>query len=150
MEVSTPYRTLSSQPNSHGLPTTPRHSSFAGPFNNSGFSSAPLVAPTEFQVPRTPADVVSRDYNTAQLSAPMAPPQDFSSAYGQNPSPNRLSHSHPLDAKPFSSHPTQSPSHMQEQHGQNEQMGFGRDGYDSEQSAEKRKRTYSMPGAYVP
>ncbi|KAG0648439.1 Homeobox HD-10 [Hyphodiscus hymeniophilus] len=81
LDLRNQYRTLPSQGNSHGL-STPRRSSFAGAFAG-GYASAPLTAPVEFSLPRTPNDTNpnQRDFSIPQLSAPMAPPQDFSNAY---------------------------------------------------------------------
>lgn len=59
---------------------TPRSGSFASSFTG-GYASAPLTAPVEFSMPRTPGVEGNRDFNIPQHSAPMAPPQDFTNAY---------------------------------------------------------------------
>lgn len=89
LDLRTQYRPLLTQSNSpHGLSATPRSSSFANAFTG-GYASAPLTAPVDFSLPRTPIDGSNRDFNIPQLSAPMAPPQDFSNAYHSNLSPVR-------------------------------------------------------------
>lgn len=72
------YRTLpSQQPATAGLaPSIPRSSSFSGTFGSAGFQSAPLHAPGDFHLPRTPGDAPprdygsARDYSIAQMNAP--------------------------------------------------------------------------------
>lgn len=90
LDLRSQYRTHSSQGNQQGL-ATPRSSSFASAFTG-GYASAPLTAPVDFSLPRTPNDPShssQRDFNIPQLSAPMAPPQDFSNAYNSNLSSDR-------------------------------------------------------------
>lgn len=89
LDLRAQYRNLPAQNNSsHG--STPRSSSFAHAFTG-GYASAPLTAPVDFSLPRTPIDGSHRDFSIPQLSAPMAPPQDFSSAYNSSLSPARAS-----------------------------------------------------------
>jgi hypothetical protein len=91
LDLRNQYRAIPNQNNSpHGLPGTPRSSSFANAFTG-GYASAPLTAPVDFSLPRTPIDGSHshRDFNIPQLSAPIAPPQDFSNAYNSNLSPVR-------------------------------------------------------------
>jgi hypothetical protein len=91
LDLRNQYRAIPNQNNSaHGLPGTPRSSSFANAFTG-GYASAPLTAPVDFSLPRTPVDGShsSRDFNIPQLSAPMAPSQDFSNAYNSNLTPVR-------------------------------------------------------------
>lgn len=90
LDLRNQYGTHSSRGTQQGL-ATPRSSSFASAFTG-GFASAPLTAPVDFSLPRTPNDPShssQRDFTIPQLSAPMAPPQDFSTAYNTNLSPNR-------------------------------------------------------------
>lgn len=92
LDLRNQYRPLPQQHNSsHG--TTPRSSSFASAFTG-GYASAPLTAPVDFSLPRTPVDGShgGRDFSIPQLSAPMNPPQDFSSAYSSTIS-SRAQHS---------------------------------------------------------
>lgn len=74
------YRTVQTHNSPHGI--TPRSSSFASAFSG-GYASAPLSAPVDFSLPRTPVEGGhgNRDFNIPQLSAPINVPQDFSSPY---------------------------------------------------------------------
>jgi hypothetical protein len=47
------------------------------------FPSAPLTAPIDFSMPRTPGAfrTTGQDYSMPQMSAPIAPPNDFSQAF---------------------------------------------------------------------
>ncbi|KAI1284375.1 hypothetical protein F5Y07DRAFT_1875 [Xylaria sp. FL0933] len=85
------YRSFSS---SHGL-QPPTHSSTSRAASNapygtaSGYStsfpSAPLTAPIDFSLPRTPGIRSSiQDYSIPQMSAPIAPPHDFTQALHGN------------------------------------------------------------------
>ncbi|RYP72160.1 hypothetical protein DL771_004394 [Monosporascus sp. 5C6A] len=71
------------QPSNHS--STPRAAS-TSPYGNpptytTGFPSAPLTAPVDFSLPRTPTIRTSvPDYSPPQMSAPIAPPQDFTAA----------------------------------------------------------------------
>lgn len=80
----------SQQTPTHGNPPQPRHNSFANSFT-SGYASAPLTTPIDFSLPRTPVDggQGAREFNIPQLSAPMAAPQDFQTAYHLSRGPNR-------------------------------------------------------------
>jgi len=81
------YRTFSS---SHSLQapshsSTPRAASTTPYGTSSGYSSsfpsAPLTAPIDFSLPRTPGIRSSlQDYSIPQMSAPIAPPHDFTQA----------------------------------------------------------------------
>ncbi|KAK6064336.1 Homeobox-leucine zipper protein HDG11 [Seiridium cupressi] len=82
------YRSVSSGHNMQGAgPATPRATS-ATPYSTaytSSFPSAPLTAPIDFAQPRTPGIGAGvRDYSMPQMSAPIAPPQDFSHALHGN------------------------------------------------------------------
>ncbi|KAL1881888.1 hypothetical protein Daus18300_000942 [Diaporthe australafricana] len=47
-----------------------------------GFPTAPLTAPSDFSLPRTPGfPTRPHDYSMTQMSAPIAPPNDFSQAF---------------------------------------------------------------------
>ena len=89
LDLRNQYRPNPSQGNPYGL-STPRSSSFATTFT-SGYASAPLTAPAELSLPRTPNGTNNgqREINFPQLSAPMAPPQDFPDAHNPNLSPNQ-------------------------------------------------------------
>ncbi|TAQ88294.1 hypothetical protein B7494_g3402 [Chlorociboria aeruginascens] len=88
LDLRNQYRGLTSQQQSSLHPAAPRSNSFAGAFTG-GYASAPLTAPVDFSLPRTPLDGAqeNRDFRIPQLSAPMAPPQDFSNAYRPNLNP---------------------------------------------------------------
>lgn len=78
------YRSVSSGHNLHGAaPSTPRATS-AAPYSSaytSSFPSAPLTAPIDFAQPRTPSIGAGvHEYSMPQMSAPIAPSQDFSRA----------------------------------------------------------------------
>ena len=85
------YRSFSSnhglQPSSHS--STPRAASTApygtSPGYSTSFPSAPLSAPIDFSLPRTPGIRSSvQDYSIPQMSAPIAPPHDFTQALHGN------------------------------------------------------------------
>ncbi len=49
---------------------------------SASFPSAPLTAPLDFTLPRTPGfRSTGQDYSMPQMSAPLAPPNDFSQAF---------------------------------------------------------------------
>jgi len=53
------------------------------------FPSAPLTAPMDFSLPRTPGfRPTGQDYSMPQMSAPIAPPNDFSQAFQSMTSPS--------------------------------------------------------------
>ncbi|KAK4453646.1 pah2 homeobox protein encoded by the pah2 protein [Podospora aff. communis PSN243] len=72
------------QPSAHSPgPRTPT-SQFGGVSSSytASFPSAPLTAPVDFSLPRTPGFRSSgADYSMPQMSAPIAPPNDFSQAF---------------------------------------------------------------------
>ncbi|KAL1882669.1 hypothetical protein VTK73DRAFT_1581 [Phialemonium thermophilum] len=62
--------------------TTPHLGSAVSSSYTASFPSAPLTAPMDFQLPRTPGFRTSgTDYSMPQMSAPIAPPNDFSQAF---------------------------------------------------------------------
>ncbi len=81
LDLRAQYRPMPNQNN------TPRSSSFGTTFTG-GYASAPLTAPVDFSLPRTPVDGGhgNRAFDVPQLSATMALPQEFSNAYN---SPSR-------------------------------------------------------------
>ncbi|KAH6655100.1 hypothetical protein BKA67DRAFT_534039 [Truncatella angustata] len=132
------YRSVSSAHNIHGAgPATPRATS-AAPYSTaytSSFPSAPLTAPIDFAQPRTPGIRGVQEYSIPQMSAPIAPPHDFS----------RALHGH------IASHSTRTPmrdSFGHSSHGQNSERSdeYARDSYGMQ-----RKRSFSggpNPQAY--
>ncbi|OAF58146.1 hypothetical protein VC83_05310 [Pseudogymnoascus destructans] len=89
LDLRSQYRSVSSQSPNQPIPATARAATFASAFSSGGFQSAPLMAPTEFHIPRTPVDAGPREYHLSQLSAPMAQATDFAAAYSQSMSPGR-------------------------------------------------------------
>lgn len=74
------------QPAAHSPgPRTPSTSQLGGVSSSytASFPSAPLTAPVDFSLPRTPGGFRSSgaDYSMPQMSAPIAPPNDFSQAF---------------------------------------------------------------------
>jgi hypothetical protein len=125
-------------------PPAPQGSNFSSSFaiNSTGFASAPLSAPSDFQLPRTPNDIEPRHYHMSQLSAPMAPPQDFRNAYNQI-----ISSIRPAQTEE-TLHNQQSQQHLTEstiQAQSTETSGFLTTDNNGIQPGHRRKRTYSMP-----
>lgn len=59
-----------------------RHLSVTSAPYTTSFPTAPLTAPSDFNLPRTPGfPPRPADYSMPQLSAPIAPPNDFSQAF---------------------------------------------------------------------
>jgi hypothetical protein len=150
LDIRTQCRPMPSQGNSpRGLPATPRSSSFANAFTG-GYASAPLTAPVDFQLPRTPIDASNRDFNIPQMSAPMAPPQDFSNAYNSNLSPVRGQQgdrdfgNHGQDnGDPGGQGPGQGEDEQQTR--DNDEPYLSPDQYETDQ---KRRSSFMMPGAF--
>ncbi|KAK5663109.1 hypothetical protein OQA88_6525 [Cercophora sp. LCS_1] len=73
------------QPAAHSPgPRTPSTSQLGGVSSSytASFPSAPLTAPVDFSLPRTPGFRSSgADYSMPQMSAPIAPPNDFTQAF---------------------------------------------------------------------
>ncbi|KAI9746724.1 MAG: hypothetical protein M1818_000439 [Claussenomyces sp. TS43310] len=152
LETRAGYRALSSQSTPHGFPTIARQRSFADTFG-SGFSSAPLLPPTDYQISHAPADASSREYSTAPPSASLASPQDLHPPYANSSDPNRPLQQQRVNERPFSAQATQSTAAVGLQGQQQiptERLGSTADEYQSAASGQKRKRTFSMPGAYMP
>lgn len=150
LDLRTQYRPLPAQSNSpHGLPATPRSSSFANAFTG-GYASAPLTAPVDFSLPRTPIDGGNRDFNIPQLSAPMAPPQDFSNAYNSNLSPVRGQQGD-RDFGNQGQNNGDPGGQGQGQVGDQQQTRNNEESYlrpDQYETGQKRKRSFTMPGTF--
>lgn len=153
LDLRNQYRPFPSQQHSsHGAPPTPRSGSFASTFTG-GYASAPLTAPVDFSLPRTPIDGQgTRDYNIPQLSAPMAPPQDFQSAYNSSVSPVRtqqgdrnFSSQGQNNGNPSGQGQGQA-SDQQQQTGNNEETSYLRP--NEYEAGQKRKRSFTMPGEF--
>ena len=153
LDLRNQYRAMPNQNHSpHGI--TPRSSSFAHAFTG-GYASAPLTAPVDFSLPRTPVDGThgNRDYNIPQLSAPMAPPQDFSNAYNSNLSPVRAQHNDRDFGQGQSNgdHNNQGQNQVDDQQQQqqvrnNEDTSYLRPV--EYETGQKRKRSFEMPGTF--
>lgn len=125
-------------------PPTPHGTNFSSPFaiSSTGFASAPLSAPSDFQLPRTPNDIEPRHYHSSQLSAPMAPPQDFRNAYNQIINPVRPAQTEgALHNQQPQHHSTESTIQAQSA----ETSGFLTTDNNEIRPGHRRKRTYSMP-----
>lgn len=158
LDLRSQYRSVTSHSPNQPIPATARAATFASAFSSGGFQSAPLMAPAEFNIPRTPVDAGPREYHLSQLSAPMAPATDFAAAYSQSMSPGRpaateqstLGRQHQgLGLEDSQDHQNQPQAQQQpEQQQQGETAHYLRqDEYDLN-SMKQRKRTYSMSGSY--
>ena len=154
LDLRNQYRALPGHLNSPHSPATSRGGSFAGAFTG-GYASAPLTAPVDFSLPRTPVDGGhgNRDFNIPQLSAPMAPPNDFSNAYNNSLSPSRGGQ----DSRDFGSQNngdsgaqtrtgSQGPEHGQNQHSQHNQQNRSQDDSYHYETGQKRKRSFTLSG----
>jgi len=91
LDLRTQHRSVSStghnlQPSSHSpvttRPTTTSHLAGVTSSYSASFPSAPLTAPLDFNLPRTPGfRPTGQDYSMPQMSAPINPPNDFSHAF---------------------------------------------------------------------
>jgi hypothetical protein len=154
LDLRNQYRALPSQQHG-GVPHTPRSSSFSNAFTG-GFASAPLTAPVDFSLPRTPIDGGSggRDFNIPQLSAPMAPPGDF-----QNFSPVRAQQGDrdfgSQGQNNGDSSQTQTSDQQQQSQQQQQQQQQARNNEEASylrpieyETGQKRKRSFTMPGQF--
>jgi hypothetical protein len=157
LDLRNQYRTLPSQNNSSHV-ATPHSSSFAHAFTG-GYASAPLTAPVDFNLPRTPVEGThsNRDFNIPQLSAPMAPPQDFSNAYNANLSPGSRQQHSPRDFGSQGQNNGDSGG-QGHGHGQGQTTGNHQHSRSNEEASyirpveyetgQKRKRSFTMPGTF--
>lgn len=156
LDLRSQYRSVSSQSPNQPIPATARAASFASAFSSGGFQSAPLMAPAEFQIPRTPVDAGPREYQLSQLSAPMAPATDFAAAYSQSMSPGRpvaaeqttLGRQHHNLNLDDSQDQQSQPQTQHQQQQQGETPHYLRHDEYNLNSMKQRKRTYSMSGSY--
>ncbi|OBU00543.2 hypothetical protein VE01_01008 [Pseudogymnoascus verrucosus] len=155
LDLRSQYRSVSSQSPNQPIPATARAATFASAFSSGGFQSAPLMAPAEFHIPRTPIDAGPREYHLSQLSAPMAPAADFAAAYSQSMSPGRPAATeqstlgrqhHGLGLEDSQDQPQAQHQPQQQQQGETAHY-LRQDEYDLN-SMKRRKRTYSMSGSY--
>lgn len=97
------------------------------------FPSAPLTAPVDFSLPRTPGYRSSaNDYSMPQMSAPIAPPNDFSQAFqaSMNNSSSRTPMRDTFGGGPLGL-------------GQNQSSGDRGDDYSQDPLGMKRKRSFT-------
>ncbi len=88
LDLRTQFRSVGSghtmQSSAHSPTSRPNTTSQLGGVSSSytaSFPSAPLTAPIDFSLPRTPGfRSTGQDYSMPQMSAPIAPPNDFSQA----------------------------------------------------------------------
>jgi hypothetical protein len=87
LDLRNQYRSVGSTLQSPSHATTPRATT-GSQYPGSGaytasFPSAPLTAPIDYSMPRTPGAIRTnvQDYSMPQMSAPIAPPNDFSQAF---------------------------------------------------------------------
>jgi hypothetical protein len=139
----------------HNTPApAPRSHSFSTAFT-AGYASAPLTAPVDFSLPRSPVESGQgrRGFSIPQLSAPMAPPQDFQSAYTSTLSPSRTQQS----GREFNSQGSntgdlaglsrvQAVDQQKRPAGNHEETSYLRQ---SEHNVgQTRKRSFTMPGTF--
>ncbi|RAL67447.1 hypothetical protein DID88_008202 [Monilinia fructigena] len=137
LDLRNQYRSLPQQNSSH-LPPTSRP--FA-PAYSTGFASAPLTAPMEFSLPRTPSDS-----NHPQLSAPMVPPQDFSNAYNASRAPQG---EREFNSQSQEQQHAQSHSQPEQQSQRNNSGGSSYLRPNEFEGKDNRKRSFTIP-AYAP
>jgi len=154
LDLRAQYRAIPNQ-NHSPLGITPRSSSFSHAFTG-GYASAPLTAPVDFSLPRTPINGThgSRDYNIPQLSAPMAAPQDFSNAYNSSLSPVRAQQNGRDFNHVQSNGDLGSQSQVNEQQQQQQQQQVRSNGDTSYmrsveyETGQKRKRSFDIPNTF--
>ncbi|RFU35854.1 hypothetical protein B7463_g491, partial [Scytalidium lignicola] len=153
LDLRNQYRGLPGpQATQHTITSNQRSNSFGSVFTT-GFPSAPLTAPIDFLLSKTTAETVqtTRDFPFPQLSAPMAPPQDFASAYATSLSPGRVHKSErnfgnnarsgdPVGQRLGQIHEQQSPPIIKEEPNFSASLDYG--------MGQKRKRGFTMPGSF--
>lgn len=86
LDIRSQYRPVSGSPNG---PTAPRSATISSQYPSAytaSFPSAPLTAPVDFSLSRGSGTLRAgvQDYSMPQMSAPIAPPNDFSQAFQAN------------------------------------------------------------------
>ncbi|KZL66530.1 homeobox domain-containing protein [Colletotrichum tofieldiae] len=147
LDLRNQYRSVGSvPPPSHGSAPRSASSQFATTSAyTSSFPSAPLTAPVDFSLPRTPGPRPGgvQDYSMPQMSAPIAAPHDFSQAF--HASMNSSNARTPMrdtfgGGGPMPPHHENQPASSSEYQHQHQQRG---DDYGHDFAALKRKRSYS-------
>ncbi|KAK8110900.1 uncharacterized protein PG998_007357 [Apiospora kogelbergensis] len=142
LDLRTQYRSVSGLQPTGAASMTPRSATTA-PYGGSSsyttsFPSAPLSAPIEFSLPRTPGSRPVHDYSMPQISAPIAPPHDFSQAlHGNMASPtSRTPMRDSFGSSSLASGQSRTSNDRSDEYSQ--------DSYGSASSALKRKRSLSI------
>ncbi|KAK3326524.1 hypothetical protein B0H66DRAFT_163120 [Apodospora peruviana] len=151
LDLRTQFRSVSSaglQPSAHSPggsrsgPTSQLGGSVSSSYTGS-FPSAPLTAPHDFSLPRTPGFRSSgADYSMPQMSAPIAPPNDFSQAF-QSMGNSNSTRTPTRDTFPLG----QNHSHSQNNH-QSNSVGDRSvsDDFSTDPLGMKRKRSFTGAG----
>lgn len=149
LDLRNQYRTLPSQPN--GI-ATPRSGTFSNAFSG-GYASAPLAAPVDFSLPRTPGEpnTHNRDFNIPQMSAPMAPPMDFTNAYNSSRAQQQQQQSEQREFAAQQQNNSTSQQRSPRQHQvprSNDDTNFIRPPEFDSVAGRKRKRSFTVPGQF--
>ncbi|KXH36197.1 homeobox domain-containing protein [Colletotrichum simmondsii] len=151
LDLRTQYRSVGSVP-PPGHSPAPRATSAQFAYTSS-LPSAPLTAPVDFSLPRTPGARPGgvQDYSMPQMSAPIAAPNDFSQAFhasmntssSRTPMRDTFGGGGPMPPQhpPHGAHNSEYAQQQQQQHHQEQQRGG--DEYGHEFGALKRKRSFS-------
>ncbi|KAK6833700.1 hypothetical protein PG987_008394 [Apiospora arundinis] len=145
LDLRTQYRSVSGMQPTGAASMTPRSATTA-PYGgtssySTSFPSAPLSAPIDFSLPRTPGSRPVHDYSMPQISAPIAPPHDFSQAlHGNMTSPTSRT---PMR----DSFGSNSLTSGQGRTSNDRSDDYSQDSYGSASSALKRKRSLSITQA---
>lgn len=82
LDLSSQRSYSGAQPIRSATSPTNRHVAVTSAPYTTSFPTAPLTAPSDFNLPRTPGfPARPNNYSMPQMSAPIAPPNDFSQAY---------------------------------------------------------------------
>ncbi|KAF4779684.1 homeobox domain-containing protein [Colletotrichum scovillei] len=151
LDLRNQYRSVGSVP-PPGHSPAPRATSAQFAYTSS-LPSAPLTAPVDFSLPRTPGARPGgvQDYSMPQMSAPIAAPNDFSQAFhasmntssSRTPMRDTFGGGGPMPPQhpPHGAHNGEYAHQQQQQHHQEQQRGG--DEYGHEFGALKRKRSFS-------
>ena len=145
LDLRTQFRSVGSGQSMQSSAHSPTHRSASTSLGgvtssySTSFPSAPLTAPIDYSLPRTPGFRSSgHDYSMPQMSAPIAPPNDFSQAFqaSMGGSSTRTPMRDTFGGGPLS---------LGQSHGSNDRS----DDYSSEGigAGMKRKRSFTLPQA---
>ncbi|WYZ38849.1 hypothetical protein EsH8_III_000763 [Colletotrichum jinshuiense] len=152
LDLRNQYRSVGSIP-PPGHSPAPRATSSqfaASSAYTSSFPSAPLTAPVDFSLPRTPGSRPGgvHDYSMPQMSAPIAAPTDFTQAFhasmntstSRTPMRDTFGGGGPMPSQHADSQSTSGGDYQQQQQ---QQRGGDDYGHDFGASALKRKRSFT-------